>query len=148
MANIWTKVNIVRVYGQITEFKQLKTNLILRWVTITFCLFFNGRNIRQICQILLISSNFRKKLKWHFIQVTQTRRSYWPPYVKDLQSVWIQWCRWTSHWHHHVEPTTWKLKTNYFKCQKPLLFNSVCICRHYESLKLHIEQICTSKQMD
>ena len=39
------------VNGQITEVNQLKTYLILRWVTITFCLFFIGRNIGQIFQM-------------------------------------------------------------------------------------------------
>ena len=53
----------MRVNGQITEVKQLKTILILRWVTIYdpyILSFFSGRNIRQINQILLIRWNSGK----------------------------------------------------------------------------------------
>ena len=54
------KVKAVRVNGQITEVKQPKTNLILRWVT-----FFSGRNISQI---VLIGWNFGKT------QILQSKR--------------------------------------------------------------------------
>ena len=53
----------VRVNGQVTEVKQLKTNLILRWVTITFCLFSVAEilgNLDKFFNFLQISWNFGK----------------------------------------------------------------------------------------
>ena len=53
----------VRVNGHFTEVKQLVLRLILRlwpYILSFFSLAMIGRNMRQICQILLISWSFRK----------------------------------------------------------------------------------------
>ena len=59
-------MRVVRVYSKITEVKHSVLRLILRWLTIWdpnmsfFSLAMIGKNIRQICQILLISLSFGK----------------------------------------------------------------------------------------
>ena len=55
----------VRVNGQITEVKQPKTNLILRWVTITFCLFSVAEILSKLGRFakFYLSARISEKLK-------------------------------------------------------------------------------------
>ena len=56
-------INVGLTHKRFLKLSNLKTNLILRWVTIWdlyILSFFSDRNIRQICQILPISLNYEK----------------------------------------------------------------------------------------